>query len=662
MDGCMALGRRGRHTKVWVAVVVLLAVCQLRPLQVAAAEDEFTVNITSPLGRMGIPGTIRIVVRTAEDRPVTLTRFYVDGAVVGEVTNGPPYAVAWIDENPFDSARIMVEAYDSLGERAADSVTLDPLELVEAAEVASVLLEASVEDLDGRSVIGLTKDNFVLTENDVEQPIDQMLVEAVPATFTVLVDRSQSMSRRIAMVREAAAGLTSHLRPKDHVAIVPFGEDIGPVTGPTNDRQTVRDAISAIQATGGTAILDSVKRVSTVLGEVQGRHAIILITDGYDEHSTATLEEAVLAVQDAHAALYVIGVGGVAGISLKGQQMLRTLADQGGGRAFFPAREFQLSKTHQLVSSDVFNRYLIIYTPLDQKPDGKWRAIGLSTSDPDHTIRTRDGYFAPEPPPVRPSIEFTITDFERRLLDVSAEDLIVVEDGVEQAVEGFQEAVDPVSIILALDSSGSMKKSAEAVMQAARTFVYAIREEDSLAVLTFADKPVFAHDLTTTRDWSLEAIDEYTPLGGTALYDTVMASLTRLRRVEGRKALVVLTDGRDEDNPGTGPGSLHTFAEALERVHEIDAAVYAVGLGPNIDPQVMKQLATASGGAAYFPQDVATLAEDYKRIVENLRRRYVISYTSTDSTRDGAWRDVDIRTRTPGTIVNSRGGYFAPTQ
>ncbi len=101
-------------------------------------------------------------------------------------------------------------------------------------------------------------------------------------------------------------------------------------------------------------------------------------------------------------------------------------------------------------------------------------------------------------------------------------------------------------------------------MEAARTFVYAIREEDSLAVLTFADDPVFAHDLTTTREWSLEAIDEYTPSGGTALYDTVVDALARLRRVEGRKVLVVLTDGRDEDNPGTGPGSLHTFGEALE--------------------------------------------------------------------------------------------------
>ena len=238
--------------------------------------------------------------------------------------------------------------------------------------------------------------------------------------------------------------------------------------------------------------------------------------------------------------------------------------------------------------------------------------------------------------------------------------MIVIEDGVEQSIEGFQEAADPVSIILALDSSGSMKPSAEAVMEAARTFVHSIREEDSLAVLTFADRPVFAHDLTTTREWSLDAIDDYIPIGGTALYDTVVSSLARLRRVEGRRVLVLLTDGRDEDNPGTGPGSLHTFGEALAELHGTEAVVYPIGLGPNIDPEVMGALAVASGGAAYFPQDVSTLAADYRRIVENLRRRYVISFTSTNSTRDGQWRDVEIRTRTPGTIVNSRGGYFAP--
>ena len=218
-----------------LAILLLLTAAHV-PLE--ADDEPLTVQITSPLGRTGIPGTIRIVarVRTAEDYAVMLTRFFVDGVVVGEVSDGPPYVVPWNDDNPFDAARIKVEAYDTAGATASDTVTLNPLELVDTAEVASVLLEASVEDLDGRSVLGLTDGHFVLTENDIEQVIDQVLVEAVPATFTILVDRSQSMSRRINMVREAAAGLTSTLRQDDLVAVVPFAKEIGPVTGPTNDR------------------------------------------------------------------------------------------------------------------------------------------------------------------------------------------------------------------------------------------------------------------------------------------------------------------------------------------------------------------------------------------------------------------------------------------
>ncbi len=231
-----------------------------------------------------------------------------------------------------------------------------------------------------------------------------------------------------------------------------------------------------------------------------------------------------------------------------------------------------------------------------------------------------------------------------------------------QEVDVFNEAVDPVSIILALDSSGSMKKSAESVMDSARTFVEAVREEDSLAMVMFADRPTFAHDLTTTRAWSFDAIDGYEPIGGTALYDTVYDSLARLRRVEGRKVVVVLTDGRDEDNPGTGPGSKHSFGDVLDRLREVEATVFCIGLGPNIDPATLKTIASESGGEVYFPQDGTSLAEDYRRVIENLRRRYVITYTSTNSSRDGQWRDVEIRTKTPGTVVNSRGGYFAPHQ
>lgn len=95
-------------------------------------------------------------------------------------------------------------------------------------------------------------------------------------------------------------------------------------------------------------------------------------------------------------------------------------------------------------------RYLITYSPANQTADGAWRKIALSTSDPSHRVRTRAGYFAPKPPLVRPSLEFTATDENHGFMDLAVDDLAVVEDGVSQRVDTFQEAVAPVSVVLAL--------------------------------------------------------------------------------------------------------------------------------------------------------------------------------------------------------------------
>jgi Ca-activated chloride channel homolog len=305
---------------------------------------------------------------------------------------------------------------------------------------------------------------------------------------------------------------------------------------------------------------------------------------------------------------------------------------------------------------------VISYTPTNQKVDGTWRRITLTASDPAWSIRTRPGYFAPKPPPIRPELEFTMVDANRRLLEVSAEDLVVVEDGVEQEVEVFHEAVSPVSIVFALDTSGSMRRVADDVKAAARSFVESLRPQDPLALILFSDRAVFAHDISTTRSWSLDAIDGYAAVGGTALYDAVHMALMRLRGVDGRRVVVVMTDGRDENNPGTAPGSRHTFADVLERLKSVDAIVFTVGLGSQLDRDVLERLARESGGEAAFPEDVSALPGEFRRILENLRRRYVIGYTSTNSSRDGAWRDVDIRTNREGVTVVSRGGYFAPSR
>ena len=78
-------------------------------------------------------------------------------------------------------------------------------------------------------------------------------------------------------------------------------------------------------------------------------------------------------------------------------------------------------------------------------------------------------------------------------------------------------------------------------------------------------------------------------------------------------------------------------------LEETDAVIYPIGLGPRVDRALLERLAAESGGLAYFPEDVSSLRDDYARVVEGLRRRYVVSYTSTNSTRDGGWRAVQIR-------------------
>ena len=644
--------------------LALSAAVQARSGRAAEPSSPVSIRITSPLGRTGATGVVRIVAQVSGDAsaPVSGVRFFVDNKLLAETHDGPPWAVEWTDENPFEPREIAAEVSDTLGRTARDVVFLKPFEVSERAEVSSVLIETSVQDRRGRFVTGIEPSAFSLLEDDQPQVLDIVRPETLPATYTLLVDSSQSMNRRIDFVREAATTLAGRLRAQDQIVVAPFSKSLGPITGPTGDRATVAQAIAGIRSSGGTAIVDCLEQAARVVSGIEGRHAIVLITDGYDEHSTKSLDQALQAVQRAGASVYVVGIGGVAGISIRGERLLRRIAEATGGRAFFPAREFELRPVHEQVASDVQMRYLLSYTPKNQKVDGTWRRVSVRTTDPTWKVHARPGYFAPKPSPIRPMLEFTMIDTNRQLLDVSAADLEVVEDGVPQDVDVFQEAVSPVSIVFALDTSGSMRKVTDQVKAAAQSFVEALRPQDPLGLILFSDRALFAHDISTTRAWSLDAIAKYQPAGGTALYDAAYMSLMRLRGVEGRRVVVLMTDGRDENNAGNGPGSVHRFDDVLERLRAVDATVFPIGLGTKLDRDVLERLAAESGGEASFPEDVTTLSQEFRRIIENLRRRYVISYTSTNSTRDGEWRKVDIRSRHAGVTVVSRGGFFAPAR
>lgn len=627
-----------------------------------AAQATASIEITSPLGRTGLPGKVRIVARVATARAdvVPEVRFFVDDVLIGTDIDGAPYAVEWDDKNPYERAKLRAELDDPAAGVVRNEVELPSFDVVEETSVMSVAVEASVQDAKGQFIRKLPAAEFSVFEDGHQQALDTVTSEATPATFAVLVDSSQSMSRNIGFVQNAAGKLTRYLRDIDTVVLAPFRNGITTITGPTRDTTTIVEAVKAIKPSGGTAILDALEDVSERFGDGAGRRVVVLITDGYDERSQGSADDVLEKLKSSRVTVYVISIGGVAGVSIRGERLLRRIASETGGRAFFPWNEQQLSEAHGLITDDVQHQYRLTYTPSNQIQDGSWRVITVSTAHPDYRVRARPGYRAPMPAPVRASLEFIAIDSRKQPVDLTAADLEVLEDGVPQKVETFSESIAPVSIMLALDGSGSMTRSAETARSAALAFVKSLRTEDPLGVMTFADKVALAHDLTTRRELSEEAVQAYETNGGTALYDALGEAVGRLKTVNGRRVVVLVTDGRDENAASNGPGSTRTWEQALADVAAVEATVYAIGIGQRVDRERLEQVAALTGGEAYFTTDVSELEANYRRIVEELRRRYQIGYTSTNSKRDGGWRKVEIRSK--GVTVRTRGGFFAPSR
>ena len=627
-----------------------------------AAQATASIEITSPLGRTGLPGKVRIVARvaTAKSDVIPQVRFYVDDVLIGTDTDGAPYAVEWDDKNPYERARLRAELDDPTAGVVRHALELPSFDVVEETSVMSVAVEASVQDAKGQFIRKLPQSEFSVFEDGHQQALDTVTSEATPATFAVLVDSSQSMSRSIGFVQSAAGKLTKYLRDIDTVVLAPFRNGITTITGPTRDSATIVEAVKAIKPSGGTAILDALEDVSERFGDGAGRRVVVLITDGYDERSQGDADQVLEKLKASRVTVYVISIGGVAGVSLRGERLLRRIASETGGRAFFPWNEQQLSDAHALITDDVQHQYRLTYTPTNQIQDGSWRVISVATAHPEYRVRARPGYRAPLPAPVRASMEFIAIDGGKQPVDLTAADLEVLEDGVPQKLEMFSESVAPVSIMLALDGSGSMTRAAETARSAALAFVKSLRTEDPLGVMMFADKVALAHDLSTKRELSEEAVQAYETNGGTALYDALGEAVGRLKTVNGRRVVVLVTDGRDENAASNGPGSTRSWEQALADVAAVEATVYAIGIGQRVDRARLEQVAALTGGEAYFTTDVSELEANYHRIVEELRRRYQIGYTSTNSKRDGGWRKVEIRSK--GVTVRSRGGFFAPSR
>ncbi len=182
-------------------------------------------------------------------------------------------------------------------------------------------------------------------------------------------------------------------------------------------------------------------------------------------------------------------------------------------------------------------------------------------------------------------------------------------------------------------------------------------------MVLFADRPVFAFDLSENREYAKNALADYRANGGTSLYDAVSDSLIRLKRADGRRVVVVMTDGRDENNPGTAPGSVRKPEDVAKLIHDTGALVFSIGLGTNVDRGSLQQFADLSGGRAFFPTEIARAGGGVPpgrgRPAPTLRRRlHVVAHSAR---RDVAQRR-DQAQIAPGRQDQDARRYFAPAK
>ena len=268
-------------------------------------------------------------------------------------------------------------------------------------------------------------------------------------------------------------------------------------------------------------------------------------------------------------------------------------------------------------------------------------------------------------------VTFGVTVTDRRgnfITDLTEEDFEVVEDDRKQTLRYFTRGGDldagpELHVGLLFDTSGSMGEDINLARSAAIKFLNTLSDARDITLVDFDTEVRMSKYGQQDFPRLVERIRSRKPDGFTAMYDALGLYLQGIDVDDGRKILVLFSDGGDTR-------STLSFADAMTLLRASDATVYAVGFMDNQPGTVrnqqrlrLTQIATETGGEAFFPASMKQIESAYDKIVSQIRAQYTLGYISSSALKDGRWRKVEIRVRRPDLKdlrIQTRKGYFAP--
>jgi Ca-activated chloride channel homolog len=294
---------------------------------------------------------------------------------------------------------------------------------------------------------------------------------------------------------------------------------------------------------------------------------------------------------------------------------------------------------------------------------------------------------APPPPPAQPQnpgqvqgggkikvqvnlvvLHTTVLDDRGKFVEGLTQDSFrVYEDKVEQKLDVFKREDIPVSMGLVIDNSGSMRDKRPRVNEAALTLVQASNPSDEAFVVNFNDDFYLDldKDFTNSIPELKEALERIDARGSTALYDAIIGSLDHLKKgKKEKKVLLIVTDG--EDNT-----SRNSLEKTIREIQKTSTVIYTIGLlsqeskkSAKSAKKALTEVALASGGLAFFPENVEDVHAICEQVAHDIRHQYTLGYYPSNTARDGSFRSVHVDVIPPrghGKLVaRTRNGYYAP--
>ena len=267
-------------------------------------------------------------------------------------------------------------------------------------DVDEVLLHATVVDDKQHIVTDLDRGAFTVFEDGKPQTIISFRHEDIPVAMGIVIDNSGSMREKRAKVNQAALNLVRSSNPEDEVFVVNFNDEYYLDQDFTNDLLKLKEALEKIDAKGGTALYEAVVASAEHLKQNAhlDRKVLFVVTDGEDNASRETLEQAVKQLQEENGPqVYAIGILGDEEHPRKARKALEIIAQRTGGLAFFPKTLDEVDEISRQVAHDIRNQYTIGYKPTNPRSTGGFRQIRVEAKVKGHgkmTVRTKSGYYA----------------------------------------------------------------------------------------------------------------------------------------------------------------------------------------------------------------------------------------------------------------------------